>query len=284
MNYIGIKVEEEEEVKIEFIEANGKEEVDSNNNSQLVKENITVPPIDNQSLFENNRLKPNLLENVDYVIVSTEIWNYLVQWYGGGPPIERNIISVGINKSNAEVEIYPFQLTILKFDYFLTPRSEEYNYEPPPKRLRSNLEIDLEASKNTTVKQILEAVAKKLNHPPHKSQFWKEKKDGNFEIIKPINITLEDALVGCTNRLIFETQFLNDWKDVSEVQKFVSEFDRKTGIKKSPSITSSDQLPLPQLNHSHLTPYHSNSSKSTSSSIWSSLGPRISYQVRFFFF
>ncbi|KAI9143155.1 hypothetical protein BKA69DRAFT_155670 [Paraphysoderma sedebokerense] len=61
-------------------------------------------PIDNNDLIRNNTgndlfdliqfplLKPNLAENSDFVFVTRDVWERLVNWYGGGPMIKRQLV------------------------------------------------------------------------------------------------------------------------------------------------------------------------------------------------
>lgn len=45
------------------------------------------PPIDNKSLLEGNKCKPNLVRNDDFKILNIYLWRFLKELYGGGPEI-----------------------------------------------------------------------------------------------------------------------------------------------------------------------------------------------------
>lgn len=42
-------------------------------------------PIDNKSLLDGQKCKPDLKKNEDFKIVNVYIWRFLKQVYGGGP-------------------------------------------------------------------------------------------------------------------------------------------------------------------------------------------------------
>jgi hypothetical protein len=43
--------------------------------------------IDNKSLLEGNKCKPNLVKNEDYKVLNIYLWKFLKELYGGGPEI-----------------------------------------------------------------------------------------------------------------------------------------------------------------------------------------------------
>lgn len=43
------------------------------------------PPIDNKTLLEGNKCKPNLVKNEDFKILNIYLWKFLKELYGGGP-------------------------------------------------------------------------------------------------------------------------------------------------------------------------------------------------------
>jgi hypothetical protein len=40
------------------------------------------------------RLRRDIEENDDYILVRNEVWAYWLLWYGGGPPLQRYVIDV----------------------------------------------------------------------------------------------------------------------------------------------------------------------------------------------
>ncbi|KAJ0232840.1 putative ubiquitin carboxyl-terminal hydrolase 11 [Hirschfeldia incana] len=80
---------------------------------------VTRPgPIDNHGIIDSEsdasdpQLLKNLEEAVDYVLVPEQVWNKLVEWYKGGPPIERKLISQGFHSKSYSVEVYPLCLKL----------------------------------------------------------------------------------------------------------------------------------------------------------------------------
>ena len=68
--------------------------------------------IDNSALISQDsvlKLKQNLKRDKDFIPVSEEIWKIFLEWYGGGPEIERKVI---ISKKTTIIELYPPILTI----------------------------------------------------------------------------------------------------------------------------------------------------------------------------
>ena len=78
---------------------------------------IRIPGrIDNRYLMENDelRLKSNLVEGKDYVIISEPLWLSLHRIYGGNPAISRRVIKTKNN--NLELELYPLLLHIHRYN------------------------------------------------------------------------------------------------------------------------------------------------------------------------
>jgi ubiquitin carboxyl-terminal hydrolase 4/11/15 len=73
-------------------------------------------PVDNKPLVnEKNELLANASERNDFVLVSAPVWNTLLGWYGGGPPISRKVISRGKSSSYTAlyVEVRPLVMKII---------------------------------------------------------------------------------------------------------------------------------------------------------------------------
>ncbi|KAF8082389.1 hypothetical protein N665_0829s0006 [Sinapis alba] len=80
---------------------------------------VTRPgPIDNHDIIDTEsdasdpQLLKNLEEGVNYVLVPEQVWNKLVEWYKGGPPIQRKLISQGFHSKSYSVEVYPLCLKL----------------------------------------------------------------------------------------------------------------------------------------------------------------------------
>eukprot|EP01114_Cavostelium_apophysatum_P000522 TRINITY_DN10473_c0_g1_i1.p1 TRINITY_DN10473_c0_g1~~TRINITY_DN10473_c0_g1_i1.p1 ORF type:complete len:811 (-),score=191.91 TRINITY_DN10473_c0_g1_i1:1186-3393(-) len=95
-----------------------------------------------QNCQQEIKLQPRLFEGKDYMLVPKECWERLQRWYGGGPAIERKVISVGINKRLC-VEIYPLELSIF------------YSKRDTP-------DCAVTLSKKSTVKELLAKISEKL--------------------------------------------------------------------------------------------------------------------------
>ncbi|GAB2209906.1 hypothetical protein Droror1_Dr00027133 [Drosera rotundifolia] len=89
--------------------------------ADLPKTTVDRPgPIDNSNLVVNSKDEGNdhlelitsLEEGHDYVLVAEEVWNKLVDWYAGGPPLPRKLILQGLMPQNFIVEVYPLRLKV----------------------------------------------------------------------------------------------------------------------------------------------------------------------------
>ncbi|GJQ08994.1 hypothetical protein GpartN1_g785.t1 [Galdieria partita] len=110
-------------------------------------------PIDNWNLVNSTEtvdhstkhieLKPNLLEQVDFVLVPKPVWELLFSWYGGGPEISRPVV-VGPS-GECFVEIYPVELNIT----FISPSKA--------------VETRVHLSKTTKIKELKNKILNKLN-------------------------------------------------------------------------------------------------------------------------
>ncbi|OHT02353.1 hypothetical protein TRFO_07210 [Tritrichomonas foetus] len=47
----------------------------------------TIPQIDNSDIIKKGELDYSLKENFDYFVILPEVWNQLLEWFNGGPPI-----------------------------------------------------------------------------------------------------------------------------------------------------------------------------------------------------
>ncbi|KAL0696074.1 hypothetical protein Bca4012_063254 [Brassica carinata] len=90
------------------------EEISSGESSEVTRPG----PIDNHDIIDTEsdasdpQLLKNLEEGVNYVLVPEQVWNKLVEWYKGGPPIARKLISQGFHSKSYSVEVYPLCLKL----------------------------------------------------------------------------------------------------------------------------------------------------------------------------
>lgn len=77
--------------------------------------------IDNSDIISNGNgfeggdyeLYRTLSEEHDYVLVPEEVWEKLFEWYKGGPPLPRKLISQGVHAKKFSVEVYPLCLNLI---------------------------------------------------------------------------------------------------------------------------------------------------------------------------
>ena len=58
--------------------------------------------IDNSTIFDKE-LKPNLREDIDYVVLVKGVWDLLFKWYGGGPEVAVDVIYDPVSKKSVAV-------------------------------------------------------------------------------------------------------------------------------------------------------------------------------------
>ncbi|PNF33355.1 Ubiquitin carboxyl-terminal hydrolase 15 [Cryptotermes secundus] len=77
-------------------------------------------PIDNNPLFNDDgsgSIKENLVDELDYVLVPSESWDLLVQWYGTvdhNTAISRQVVENGVFVKHCKVEVYLLELRLCK--------------------------------------------------------------------------------------------------------------------------------------------------------------------------
>jgi hypothetical protein len=63
--------------------------------------------IDNSSLLATKyELRPDAVQDRDYILVHSTLWDHFLQRYGGGPAVERPVVSMG-NRKEAVVDVSP---------------------------------------------------------------------------------------------------------------------------------------------------------------------------------
>ncbi len=144
--------------------------------------------INNEELLvdpnDPNKLKPGLVENYDYVVVPNTVWNLLFSWYspasssfflsilsspssftprnltlpfflryGGGPPILRKVVSVGLHQA-LRVDLYPISIIWTKLGTTCNTMMQKGG--------------KIHVSRQTTVKGLLMKITSATLVPPHK--------------------------------------------------------------------------------------------------------------------
>jgi ubiquitin carboxyl-terminal hydrolase 4/11/15 len=75
--------------------------------------------VDNSVLFSESEdgsetLKPRLQEHHDYILITEYGWKIIVDRFGGGPEVKRQVIALGGAVQQEVVEIYPLTLTFMR--------------------------------------------------------------------------------------------------------------------------------------------------------------------------
>lgn len=79
------------------------------------------------------RLKPDLVEGVDFRAVPIDAWRALMSWYGGGPPILRHLVMLGPEHEEADGEEQKEGTAIrtLELELYPTETSRAVQVRPP---------------------------------------------------------------------------------------------------------------------------------------------------------
>ncbi|XP_042307248.1 ubiquitin carboxyl-terminal hydrolase 4 [Sceloporus undulatus] len=143
--------------------------------------NLYPGPIDNSGLFadsETQTLKEHLIDELDYVLVPTEAWNKLVNWYGcieGQNPIVRKVVEYGLFVKHCKVEVYLLELKLCQ------------NSDP------TNL-VSSYFSKADTVATIEKEMRKQFNIPDGKEiRLWSRYMSNTYEQLSKLDSTIQDA-------------------------------------------------------------------------------------------
>ncbi|XP_033647195.1 ubiquitin carboxyl-terminal hydrolase 15-like [Asterias rubens] len=84
----------------------------------LGNETSNPGPIDNSGLFvegTTDKLKENLIDDLDYVLLPADAWEKLTSWYGTTPneePIKRKVVEYGMFVKHCKVEVYLMELKL----------------------------------------------------------------------------------------------------------------------------------------------------------------------------
>ncbi|XP_044307497.1 ubiquitin carboxyl-terminal hydrolase 4 [Varanus komodoensis] len=143
--------------------------------------NLFPGPIDNSGLFadsETQTLKEHLIDELDYVLVPTEAWNKLVNWYGcieGQQPIVRKVVEYGLFVKHCKVEVYLLELKLCQ--------------NSDPVKLVSSY-----FSKADTVAAIEKEMRKQFGIPDGKeTRLWSRYISNTYEQLSKLDSTIQDA-------------------------------------------------------------------------------------------
>ncbi|XP_076448226.1 ubiquitin carboxyl-terminal hydrolase 4-like [Babylonia areolata] len=146
-------------------------------------------PIDNSALFkepskdDNNssdgtRLRDQLVDELDYVLLPSEAWHKMVEWFGivdGQDPIERHVIEQGMFVKHCKVEVYLMDLKLCENSDISSVLTKQF-------------------SRSSTIEQ-LEATMKKIfNIDENKEvRLWNRYMINTYEHLSKKENTLQDA-------------------------------------------------------------------------------------------
>lgn len=113
--------------------------------------------INNSHLMEEDqlRLRSDITEKKEYMIIKEPLWMALSDWYGGGPTVSRRVICASNQK--LELELYPLLLHICI--------CSEEGYPQDPEEM-------LLCSKVQTVKKVKKRICQIFNYPISECRLW----------------------------------------------------------------------------------------------------------------
>lgn len=145
---------------------------------------LTRPPeIDNSDLEGEHKgeLKMNLVEHLDYELIPEEMWQRLVEWYGGGPAIPRKVICMG-EDHQPQVELYPPLVLVVVAGE---------SGQPLPQFSRRFF-----ISRQTSLEEVLTMLAEKLSRPADRSRLWHRAKGAQWGSVNQMGMMLDEFLEG----------------------------------------------------------------------------------------
>uniref|UniRef100_A0A8C9Q4H0 Ubiquitin carboxyl-terminal hydrolase n=1 Tax=Spermophilus dauricus TaxID=99837 RepID=A0A8C9Q4H0_SPEDA len=156
--------------------------------------NLFPGPIDNSGLFsdpESQTLKEHLIDELDYVLVPTEAWNKLLNWYGcveGQQPIVRKVVEHGLFVKHCKVEVYLLELKLCE------------NSDP------TNV-LSCHFSKADTIATIEKEMRKLFNIPAEReTRLWNKYMSNTYEQLSKLDNTIQDAGLYQGQVLVIEPQ------------------------------------------------------------------------------
>ncbi|XP_036189465.1 ubiquitin carboxyl-terminal hydrolase 4 isoform X4 [Myotis myotis] len=156
--------------------------------------NMFPGPIDNSGLFsdpESQTLKEHLIDELDYVLVPTEAWNKLINWYGcveGQQPIVRKVVEYGLFVKHCKVEVYLLELKLCE--------------NSDPTNMRS-----CHFSKADTIATIEKEMRKLFNIPAEReTRLWNKYMSNTYEQLSKLDNTVQDAGLYQGQVLVIEPQ------------------------------------------------------------------------------
>uniref|UniRef100_A0A2K5RDJ2 Ubiquitin carboxyl-terminal hydrolase n=1 Tax=Cebus imitator TaxID=2715852 RepID=A0A2K5RDJ2_CEBIM len=185
--------------------------------------NVFPGPIDNSGLFsdpESQTLKEHLIDELDYVLVPTEAWNKLLNWYGcveGQQPIVRTVVEHGLFVKHCKVEVYLLELKLCE------------NSDP------TNV-LSCHFSKADTIATIEKEMRKLFNIPADReTRLWNKYMSNTYEQLSKLDNTVQDAGLYQGQVLVIEPQNEDGTWPRQTLQSIGSGFSASYNCQESPS-------------------------------------------------
>ncbi|KAG8436185.1 hypothetical protein GDO86_007332 [Hymenochirus boettgeri] len=210
-------------------------------------------PVDNSGLFsdpETQALKEHLIDELDYMLVPTEAWMKLMNWYGcveGQQPIVRKVVEHGLFVKNCKVEVYLIELKLCE--------------DSDPDNL-----ITRHFSKADTIDTIEKEMRNIFNISPEKeTRLWNRYMTNTYEqLTKPDN-TVQDAGLYQGQVLVIEQRNADGtWPRQSQTKSSTATSRNFTTSGKSSSSYSSSSSPSSTMTNGDSSTYALNNSSNTS--------------------
>ncbi|KAM4651595.1 ubiquitin carboxyl-terminal hydrolase 4 [Discoglossus pictus] len=183
-------------------------------------------PVDNSGLFadpDTQVLKEHLIDELDYVLVPTEAWNKLMNWYGsveGQQPIVRKVVEHGLFVKHCKVEVYLIELKLCD--------------DGDPENV-----ITRHFSKADTIETIEKEMKNLFNIPTDKeTRLWNRYMTNTYEQLTKLENTVQDAGLYQGQMLVIEQKNADgSWPRQSQTKSNAAA-SRSFAVGKSPATSS----------------------------------------------
>ncbi|XP_025771721.1 ubiquitin carboxyl-terminal hydrolase 4 [Puma concolor] len=169
---------------------------------------------------ESQTLKEHLIDELDYVLVPTEAWNKLLNWYGcveGQQPIVRKVVEHGLFVKHCKVEVYLLELKLCE------------NSDP------TNV-LSCHFSKADTIATIEKEMRKLFNIPAEReTRLWNKYMSNTYEQLSKLDNTVQDAGLYQGQVLVIEPQNEDGTWPRQTLQSNGSAFSASYNCQESPS-------------------------------------------------
>eukprot|EP00268_Persea_americana_P027801 TRINITY_DN27076_c0_g1_i2.p1 TRINITY_DN27076_c0_g1~~TRINITY_DN27076_c0_g1_i2.p1 ORF type:complete len:926 (-),score=172.52 TRINITY_DN27076_c0_g1_i2:429-3206(-) len=133
----------------------------------------------------------SLVEGLDYVLVPQEVWKKLIEWYRGGPPIPRKLISQGFLIKSFSVEVYPLCLQLID--------------------ARDNTHTIIRISRKASIRELYDRVCSLLKLDQRKIRIWDYFSKRKHALLTDFDQTLEEAQIQMDQDILLEVEVDGFW-------------------------------------------------------------------------